>query len=91
MPFYGISVMENIFRELSMFDIHILKSVSIFFAKKLIEQDLLEIDSLNIEDCNHTIKIALKANVVICVSLNIINIDFLLDDYLWISHFSNQV
>ena len=74
-----------------MLDVHIFESVSVFFSQKLIKEDLLEINSLDIEKRNHTVKVSLEADIMIGISVDIININLLLDDNLWISHFGDKV
>lgn len=72
-----------------MLDIHILEPVSVFLSQKLIKEDLFEIDSLDIEERNHTVKVSLEADIMVGIPMDIINIDLLLDDNLWISHFGD--
>ena len=91
MSLYSISIMENIFGQLTVLDIHILEPVSVFLSQKLIKEDLFEIDSLDIEERNHTVKVSLEADIMVGIPMDIINIDLLLDDNLWISHFGDQV
>lgn len=74
-----------------MLNIHVFESVSVFFSQKLIKEDLFEINSLDIEESNHTVKVSLEADIMIGISVDIININLLLDDNLWISHFCDKV
>lgn len=83
--------MENIFGQLTVLDVHIFESIGVFLSQKLIKEDLLKINSLDIEERNTTVKVSFEAYVMIGISVNIVNINLLLDDNLWISHFGDKV
>lgn len=91
MPFDGLGVMVDIFGKLSMLDVHIFESVSIFLTKKLVKKDFLQIYSLDIEKSYHAIEISFKAEIVVSISAKVIHIYLLLDDNLWISHLGYQI
>ena len=74
-----------------MLDIHIFEPVSVLLGKKLIKQNLLEINPLNIQESNNAIEVALEAHIVICISTLVVHVDLLLDDHLRVAHLGDEI
>jgi len=55
----GVSVMEYRAGQVTVLDVHVLKSVSVFFLQKLVEKRFLEVYSFDIEQSNEAIVITL--------------------------------
>ena len=91
MPLHRLCIMEYILGKMAMLDIHVLEPIGILFTEELVEENLLQVDSLDIEECNHAVKIAFKAQVVVSIPARIVNIDLLLDDDLGISHLGDEI
>ena len=89
--FHSFCIMENSGCKFTMLDVHILESVSIFLAQKLIEQGLFQINSFDVEDSNHAFEIASETHIVVSVSVLVIDIDLLVDNILRSTHFLNKI
>jgi hypothetical protein len=74
--------MENLRREVTLLDIHVLKAVLALFSQKLVVQGLFEIDSFQVEQGNYAIVVSSVTDVVVCISALSVNIDFLMDHIL---------
>ena len=91
MSLHSICIMEYILGEMTMLDIHVLEPVFILLTEKLIEQDLLQVHSFNVQKSNHTVEVSFETEVMICISAEIVYIDLLFDNHLWVSHFGDEV
>jgi hypothetical protein len=91
MSLYGLSVMEDIFGQVAVLDVHVLEPVGVLFAEQLVEENLLKIDPLDVQEGDHAIKVSLEAQVVVSIPPKVVNIDFLFDHDLWIAHLGNEV
>lgn len=85
----GFCIMEHSRRKFTMFDVHILESIPIFLAQKLIEQGLFQIYSLDVKNGNHAFEITSEAHIVVSVSVLVVDINLLIDDILRSTHFLN--
>jgi hypothetical protein len=69
-----------------MLDIHILESVLLFLSVEAVKQSLFHVTTLNVEDLDQTLIIALVAKQVIETPTLVIHIDFLMDHVTWTAH-----
>jgi len=85
------SIMENCRHEVTVLDVHVLESEVLLESVELIKQGLLEVGSLNVEDCNKAVIIASVAHEMVHVSQVVVNIDGPLDCICWCTEPCHQV
>ena len=83
--------MEYRARQVPVLDVHILKSISVFFLQKLVEKRFLEVYSFNIEQSNEAVVITLGQDGMKHVSTLVIDVNFLMDDVLRCTSLGYQV
>lgn len=76
---------------MTVLDVHILEAIAVLLHQQLVEEDLLEVDSFDVEHGDKTIHIALVAHHVITVTLLLVHIYVLVDHGLRRAHFQCQV
>jgi hypothetical protein len=86
-----ISVMEDRARQVTVLDVHVLESVSVFLLQELIEKRFLEVYSFDIEQGDEAVIVTLGQDGMEHVSPLVINIDLLVDDVLRCSSLGDQV
>jgi hypothetical protein len=86
-----VGIMENLVRQVAVIDVHILQSVVVLFTEKLIEKCLLQIDTFQVEKDNHAVVVAPITHVVVHVSAFVVDVDLLVDNICWRSHFGEEI
>ena len=74
-----------------MFIVHIFEAVTILHSQQLIKQNLLKINSFNIEHSYQAVVVAFIAHHVVAVSLIFIDINVLMNDSLGQAHLQHQI
>ena len=86
-----VCVVEHSGHQMPMLDVHVLKSVSLLLPVQLIKQGLLQVNSLDIQNHDETLVVALVAKHMKHVSARIIHIDLLVNDIRWSSQICHQI
>ena len=61
MSLNSVCIVKNSRNEMAMLDVHVLEPISLLLSVQLVEQSFLQIDSLNVEDLDQTLVVALIA------------------------------
>ena len=61
MSLNSVCIVKHSRNEMAMLDVHVLEPISLLLSVQLVEQSFLQIDSLNVEDLDQTLVVALIA------------------------------
>jgi hypothetical protein len=86
-----ISVMEDRARQVTVLDVHVLESVSVFLLQELIEKRFLQVYSFDIEQGDEAVIVTLGQDGMEHVSSLVVNIDLLVNHVLRCSSLGDQV
>jgi len=86
-----ISVMEDRARQVTVLDVHVLESVSVFLLQELIEKRFLQVYSFDIEQGDEAVIVTLGQDGMEHVSPLVVNIDLLVNHVLRCSSLGDQV
>ena len=91
MSLQRIGVVEDRARQVTMLDVHVLKSISVFLLQKLVKKRFLEVYSFDIKQSNKAVIITPRQDGMEHVSPFVIDIDLLMNNVLRRTFLHHQI